>query len=94
MEKRRLGNSDLEVSALGLGCMGMSFGFGPASDKQEMISVIRSAVERGADDANALVPIGRRPVNGLESHAPVSDSRNVQAALAECAFLHGLASLR
>jgi len=47
MEKRRLGNSDLEVSALGLGCMGMSFGFGPASDKQEMISVIRSAVERG-----------------------------------------------
>ena len=47
MKKRRLGNSDLEVSALGLGCMGMSFGFGPASDKQEMISVIRSAVERG-----------------------------------------------
>ena len=47
MQKRRLGNSNLEVSALGLGCMGMSFGFGPASDKQEMISVIRSAVERG-----------------------------------------------
>lgn len=47
MKTRRLGNSDLEVSALGLGCMGMSFGFGPASDEQEMISVIRSAVERG-----------------------------------------------
>jgi aryl-alcohol dehydrogenase-like predicted oxidoreductase len=42
-----LGRSDLEVSALGLGCMGMSFGFGPAADKQQMISVIRAAVERG-----------------------------------------------
>ncbi|MFI5179866.1 MAG: aldo/keto reductase [Thermoanaerobaculia bacterium] len=47
MQKRRLGNSNLEVSAIGLGRMGMSFGFGPASDKQEMISVIRAAVERG-----------------------------------------------
>jgi aryl-alcohol dehydrogenase-like predicted oxidoreductase len=47
MQKRKLGNSNLEVSALGLGCMGMSFGYGPAGDKQEMISVIRAAVERG-----------------------------------------------
>ncbi len=47
MQKRKLGKSNLEVSALGLGCMGMSFGFGPAGDKQEMISVIRAAVERG-----------------------------------------------
>ena len=47
MQKRKLGNSNLEVSALGLGCMGMSFGFGPAADKQEMISLIRTAVERG-----------------------------------------------
>jgi aryl-alcohol dehydrogenase-like predicted oxidoreductase len=47
MQKRKLGNSHLEVSALGLGCMGMSFGYGPAGDKQEMISVIRAAVERG-----------------------------------------------
>jgi len=47
MQKRRLGNSNLEVSAIGLGCMGMSFGYGPAADKQEMISLIRSAVERG-----------------------------------------------
>ncbi len=47
MQKRRLGNSGLEVSALGLGCMGMSFSYGPPSDKQEMISLIRSAVERG-----------------------------------------------
>lgn len=47
MQKRTLGNSGLEVSALGLGCMGMSFGYGPAQDKQEMIALIRSAVERG-----------------------------------------------
>ena len=46
MQKRKLGKSGLEVSALGLGCMGMSFGYGPAGDKKEMISVIRSAVER------------------------------------------------
>jgi aryl-alcohol dehydrogenase-like predicted oxidoreductase len=47
MQKRKLGNSDLEVSAIGLGCMGMSFGYGPPADKQEMISLIRTAVERG-----------------------------------------------
>ena len=47
MQKRKLGNSNLEVSALGLGCMGMSFGYGPAPDKQEMIAVIRAAVESG-----------------------------------------------
>lgn len=47
MQQRKLGNSNLEVSAMGLGCMGMSFGYGPAADKQEMISLIRSAVERG-----------------------------------------------
>jgi aryl-alcohol dehydrogenase-like predicted oxidoreductase len=47
MQKRKLGSSNLEVSALGLGCMGMSFGYGPAKDKQEMIPVIRAAVERG-----------------------------------------------
>ena len=47
MQKRKLGQSGLEVSALGLGCMGMSFGLGPAGDKQEMIGLIRAAVERG-----------------------------------------------
>jgi aryl-alcohol dehydrogenase-like predicted oxidoreductase len=47
MQKRRLGKSNVEVSALGLGCMGMSFGYGPAKDKQEMIPIIRAAVERG-----------------------------------------------
>jgi aryl-alcohol dehydrogenase-like predicted oxidoreductase len=47
MQERKLGKSNLDVSALGLGCMGMSFGYGPAGDTQEMISVIRAAVERG-----------------------------------------------
>ncbi|MCC7094094.1 MAG: aldo/keto reductase, partial [Ignavibacteriaceae bacterium] len=46
MQKRKLGNN-LEVSTLGLGCMGMSFGLGPAADKKEMISLIRTAVEKG-----------------------------------------------
>ena len=47
MQKRKLGKSGLEVSAIGLGCMGMSFGYGPAKEKQEMIPVIRAAVQRG-----------------------------------------------
>src|SRR5437763_6382276 len=47
MEKRKLGNSNLEVSAIGLGCMGMSFSYGPPMDRQEAISLIRAAVERG-----------------------------------------------
>lgn len=47
MQMRRLGNSGLEVSAIGLGCMGMSFGYGPTPDKKEMISLIRDAVEHG-----------------------------------------------
>jgi aryl-alcohol dehydrogenase-like predicted oxidoreductase len=47
MQKRKLGKSGLEVSALGLGCMGMSFSYGPPKDKQEMIALLRAAVERG-----------------------------------------------
>jgi aryl-alcohol dehydrogenase-like predicted oxidoreductase len=47
MQKRKLGKANLEVSAIGLGCMGMSFGYGPPKDKQEMIALLRAAVERG-----------------------------------------------
>jgi aryl-alcohol dehydrogenase-like predicted oxidoreductase len=47
MQKRKLGSRNLEVSAVGLGCMGMSYGYGPAADKQEMISLLRTAVDRG-----------------------------------------------
>src|ERR1035438_9084645 len=72
MQKRKLGRSNLEVSALGLGCMGMSFGFGPASDKQEMISVIRGAVERGVtffDTAEVYGPFTNEELVG-EALAP------------------------
>ena len=72
MQKRKLGNSNLEVSALGLGCMGMSFGYGPAADKQEMISLIRTAVERGVtffDTAEAYGPFTNEELVG-EALAP------------------------
>src|SRR5438093_991637 len=72
MEKRKLGNSNLEVSAVGLGCMGMSFGYGPAADKREMISLIRSAVERGVtffDTAEAYGPFANEELVG-EALAP------------------------
>src|SRR3989475_13227463 len=72
MQKRKLGKSTLEVSALGLGCMGMSFGYGPAADKQEMISVIRSAVERGVtffDTAEVYGPFTNEELLG-EALAP------------------------
>ncbi len=60
IEKRKLGNSGLEVSALGLGCMGMSWSYGPAKDKKEMISLLRAAVERGVtffDTAEVYGPL-------------------------------------
>jgi aryl-alcohol dehydrogenase-like predicted oxidoreductase len=72
MHKRKLGKSNLEVSALGLGCMGMSFGYGPAGDKQEMISVIRAAVERGItffDTAEVYGPFTNEELVG-EALAP------------------------
>jgi aryl-alcohol dehydrogenase-like predicted oxidoreductase len=75
MQKRKLGKSDLEVSALGLGCMGMSFGYGPAGDKQEMISVIRAAVERGVtffDTAEVYGPFTNEELLG-EALAPFRD---------------------
>jgi len=75
MQKRKLGNSGLEVSALGLGCMGMSFGYGPAGDKQEMIAVIRAAVARGVtffDTAEVYGPFTNEELVG-EALAPFRD---------------------
>src|SRR5450631_1704245 len=72
MKKRKLGKSNLEVSALGLGCMGMSFGYGPAADKKEMIPLIRTAVERGVtffDTAEVYGPFTNEELLG-EALAP------------------------
>lgn len=75
MHRRKLGKSNLEVSALGLGCMGMSFGYGPAADKQEMIALIRSAVEHGVtffDTAEVYGPFTNEELVG-EALAPFRD---------------------
>lgn len=75
MQKRKLGKSNLEVSAIGLGCMGMSFGYGPAADKQSMIALIRAAVERGVtffDTAEVYGPFTNEELVG-EALAPVRD---------------------
>ena len=67
MQKRKLGNSNLEVSALGLGCMGMSFSYGPPKDKPEMTALIRAAVERGItffDTAEVYGPLHQRRIGG------------------------------
>ena len=75
MQKRRLGKSNLEASALGLGCMSMSFGYGPPADKQEMISLIRTAVERGVtffDTAEVYGPFTNEELVG-EALAPFRD---------------------
>src|SRR5213596_1359658 len=72
MQKRKLGKSNLEVSAIGLGCMGMSFGYGPPKDKQEMIALIRTAVERGVtffDTAEVYGPFVNEELVG-EALAP------------------------
>jgi aryl-alcohol dehydrogenase-like predicted oxidoreductase len=75
MQKRKLGNSGLEVSALGLGCMGLSFGYGPATDTQTGIALIRAAVERGVtffDTAEVYGPFTNEDLVG-EALAPVRD---------------------
>jgi aryl-alcohol dehydrogenase-like predicted oxidoreductase len=75
MQKRKLGKSNLEVSALGLGCMGMSFSYGPAKDKQEMISLLRATVERGItffDTAEVYGPFLNEELVG-EALAPFRD---------------------
>ncbi len=73
MQKRKLGKSKLEVSAIGLGCMGMSFSYGPPKDKQEMTSVIRAAVDRGVtffDTAEVYGPFLNEELVG-EALAPI-----------------------
>jgi aryl-alcohol dehydrogenase-like predicted oxidoreductase len=73
MKRRALGNSGLEVSAIGLGCMGMSFGYGPAADKNEMIALIRKAAERGVtffDTAEVYGPFRNEELVG-EALAPI-----------------------
>jgi aryl-alcohol dehydrogenase-like predicted oxidoreductase len=75
MKKRKLGKSGLEVSAIGLGCMGMSFGYGPPKDKQEMISLLRAAVERGVtffDTAEIYGPFTNEELVG-EALAPMRE---------------------
>src|SRR6185437_8021805 len=75
MKKRKLGKSNLEVSSIGLGCMGMSASYGPPADKQEMISLIRTAVERGItlfDTAEGYGPFTNEELLG-EALAPVRD---------------------
>ena len=75
MQKRKLGNSNLEVSAIGLGCMGMSYGYGPVADKREMISLIRTAVERGVtffDTAEVYGPYTNEELVG-EALAPLRE---------------------
>jgi aryl-alcohol dehydrogenase-like predicted oxidoreductase len=75
MQKRKLGKSNLEVSAIGLGCMGMSYGYGPAGDKKEMMSLIQAAFERGVtffDTAEAYGPFINEELVG-EALAPFRD---------------------
>ena len=75
MERRKLGRSNLEVSALGLGCMGMSFSYGPPADTKEMVALIRSAVDRGVtlfDTAEVYGPFTNEELVG-EALAPVRD---------------------
>jgi aryl-alcohol dehydrogenase-like predicted oxidoreductase len=72
MKKRTLGKSNLQVSALGLGCMGMSFSYGPPKDKAEMIALLRAAVERGVtffDTAEVYGPFTNEELVG-EALAP------------------------
>src|SRR2546427_7045051 len=75
MQKRELGNGNLDVSAIGLGCMSMSSGYGPPAEKQQMISLIRSAVERGVtflDTAQVYGPFTNEDLVG-EALSPVRE---------------------
>ena len=89
MQKRKLGNSDLEVSAIGFGCMGMSWSYGPPKDKQEMTSLLHAAVERGVtffDTAEVYGPLlneelvgrGPRSISRRKSSSrPSSDGKPI-----------------
>ena len=73
MQKRTLGKNGLEVSAIGLGCMGMSWSYGPPKDKHEMIALIRAAVERGItffDNAEVYGPLSNEQL--VAKHSPHS----------------------
>src|SRR5688572_6241947 len=75
MQTRKLGKSSLEVSAIGLGCMGMSFGYGPAKDRAEMIALLRAAVDRGVtffDTAQVYGPFTNEELVG-EALAPMRE---------------------
>ncbi len=77
MQKRKLGKSDLEVSAIGLGCMGMSLSYGPAPDRREMIALVRTAVERGVtffDTAEVYGPFTNEDLVG-EAFEPFREAR-------------------
>jgi len=79
MIKRKLGNGNLEVSALGFGCMGLNFSYGPAGDRQEMIALLRAAVERGVtffDTAEVYGPFTNEDLVG-EALAPFRDKVNI-----------------
>jgi aryl-alcohol dehydrogenase-like predicted oxidoreductase len=86
MQKRKLGKSNLEVSAIGLGCMGLSFAYGPAVDKQQGIALIRAAVEHGVtffDTAEIYGPFTNEELVG-EALAPFRKDVASTSALASC----------
>jgi aryl-alcohol dehydrogenase-like predicted oxidoreductase len=92
MQKRKLGKSGLEVSAIGLGCMGMSFGYGPPADKNEMISLIRTAVDRGVtffDTAEVYGPLTNEELVG-EALAPVRSQFTARSNEQRNGLLHEL----
>jgi aryl-alcohol dehydrogenase-like predicted oxidoreductase len=79
MQKRKLGKSDLEVSAIGLDCMGMSWSYGPAKDKKEMTTLLHAAVERGVtffDTAEVYGPLANEELVGEATRAVPKASRD------------------
>jgi len=84
MQKRKLGNSNLEVSAIGLGCMGMSFSYGPPKDMQEMTALLGAAVERGVtffDTVEVYGPLGKGFLTGKIDENATFDSSDFRSTL-------------